>query len=213
MPKQTSTLRQRLRDTAAASMLGAAEKIMIRKGYHRATMQEIAAGAGCAAGTFYLYFKNKEVLLEAIIARHAEALFTAALIEMNKPGDPLEKVRRGALCHLEYLNRHKGFFRLFLTAIPVRQRALRMHLSPRVRARQDEYNRAELAVLRQAQKQGLIRKDIPAALLQEFMETVGISITERFVFEKAKPSVKKQMDLFWGLITRGLGARSRHERA
>jgi AcrR family transcriptional regulator len=213
MAKANSTLRQRLRDAAAETMLDAAEKAMIDKGYERATMHEIAAAAGCATGTFYLYFKNKEVLLEAIIARHANALFSAALAEMDKTANPLEKVRLGVAYHLRYLNTHKGFFQLFLTAIPLRHRALQSQLSPRVRALHDQYNQMELAALQEAQRKNLIRGDMPAELLQEFMEAAGIAIVERFMFAKAKPSVEKQMKILWGLIAGGIGAGSRDERS
>ena len=40
----------------------------LSKGYRSASMQEIAEGAGIAAGNIYNYFKNKEELLTTLIA-------------------------------------------------------------------------------------------------------------------------------------------------
>ncbi|MCX7682001.1 MAG: TetR/AcrR family transcriptional regulator [Anaerolineae bacterium] len=53
-------------------ILEAAAAVLGEKGYERATMKEIAAHAGIAPGTIYLYFKNKRELLLAI----ADALIT-----------------------------------------------------------------------------------------------------------------------------------------
>ena len=50
-------------------ILEAATNVFAKKGYQRATMKEIAARAGIAPGTIYLYFKNKRDLLLAIADR------------------------------------------------------------------------------------------------------------------------------------------------
>lgn len=213
MGKPSNTLRQRLRDATAEALLEAAERAMIKKGYEKATMQEIAAEAGCAAGTFYLYFKNKEVLFEAIIARHGTAMFGAARAALETTDNPLEKIRRGAIEHVRYVHRHKGFFRLLLTAMPMRKHALRSHLSPRIRQQQDDYGHLELQALRAAQKKGQVRKDIPAELLQEFMDAAGMGIVDQFLFGAGKQTVEEQIDIIWGLITGGITGRSCHERS
>ncbi len=212
MAKQ-GTLRQRLRDVTAEAMLEAAERAMVKKGYDKATMAQIAAEAGCATGTFYLYFKNKEELFEAIIARHGKVLFETARAGMETTDDPLEKVRRGAEGHLRYIHQHKPFFRLFLTAMPMRQRTLHAKLSPRVRQQHEDYSQLELEALRAAQKKGQVRRDLPVELLQQFMDAVGINIVEEFLFSNCKRSLDEQMEIIWGLITGGIGARSSHERS
>jgi len=52
-----------------AQILEAAASVFAEKGYQRATMKEIAARAGVAPGTIYLYFKSKRDLLLAIADR------------------------------------------------------------------------------------------------------------------------------------------------
>lgn len=51
----------------------AAEKLISEKGFENVTIQEIAAEAGVAVGTFYTYFKRKEDVVEEI----AHSNFTA----------------------------------------------------------------------------------------------------------------------------------------
>lgn len=48
------------------AILIAARKIFIRDGYRAAKMSDIAAEAGVAAGTLYLYFNSKEALSNAM---------------------------------------------------------------------------------------------------------------------------------------------------
>jgi len=47
-------------------ILAAAVTLFGKKGFHEARIAEIAAGAGVAEGTVYLYFRNKEDLLAAV---------------------------------------------------------------------------------------------------------------------------------------------------
>ncbi|MBX6376949.1 MAG: TetR/AcrR family transcriptional regulator [Clostridia bacterium] len=49
------------------ALLAAARRVFARKGYHGATVRDIAEEAGVATGTFYLYFRNKEASFLALI--------------------------------------------------------------------------------------------------------------------------------------------------
>ena len=50
----------------------------MRQGFDRVTMRDIAAQAGCATGTIYLYFKTKQQVLNVITERHSDALLRQA---------------------------------------------------------------------------------------------------------------------------------------
>jgi len=49
-----------------AAILDAAQAVIARQGYQGAQISRIAAEAGVAAGTVYLYFKNKPDLLVSL---------------------------------------------------------------------------------------------------------------------------------------------------
>lgn len=53
------------RDRTRAQLLDAATKVFAARGFEAAAVQEIAAVAGVANGTFYNYFPTKESILEA----------------------------------------------------------------------------------------------------------------------------------------------------
>jgi AcrR family transcriptional regulator len=202
-------LRQRIRAAAAEAMLDAAEAALIRGGYAATTMQRIAAAAGCAIGTFYLYFRNKEELFQAIVARHAQAMYGIGCRALADAGDPLSRLRGSHAAMLRYTQQHRHFFELFFAALPMRKRGIEQRLSRQTRRHRDQYVRLEQRTLADAQRQGLLRRDLEPELLQEFMDAVCLSMVERFVSSTPPPDFEQQFNVLWGLVTRGIGAEGR----
>ena len=58
---------RRRKDTRPAELLEAALAVFAEKGFAAARMEDIAARAGAAKGTIYLYFPSKEAVFEALV--------------------------------------------------------------------------------------------------------------------------------------------------
>ncbi|MDW6022098.1 TetR/AcrR family transcriptional regulator [Mesorhizobium sp. BAC0120] len=54
--------------------MAAGAELFVEKGFAGTTMTEIAARAGAAIGTLYLFFPTKEALAQAILKEHADHL-------------------------------------------------------------------------------------------------------------------------------------------
>ena len=67
-------------ETRAVALMDAAERLFIAKGIATTSIDDIAAGAQVAKGTFYLYFPSKEALLGALQQRFVDS-FCARLQE------------------------------------------------------------------------------------------------------------------------------------
>lgn len=92
MTVRPKTKRERLAEREEA-IVSAARAIFHDKGMAAARMAEIAAAAGIAEGTLYLYFKNKEALFAAVVTQHWEDLTegaSAVAAEHDAPRDQLE---------------------------------------------------------------------------------------------------------------------------
>ena len=63
------TLKERQRQEREALILQTAEEVLLEKGYHETSIDEIAARVGIAKGTVYLHFPSKEDLVIAIYQR------------------------------------------------------------------------------------------------------------------------------------------------
>jgi TetR/AcrR family transcriptional repressor of nem operon len=74
-------------------ILDAAARVFTDKGPSAATMDEVAAAAGVAKGTVYLYFDSKEQLLSGLGNRYTEELLRRSneLLKGDGPGSFIER--------------------------------------------------------------------------------------------------------------------------
>jgi AcrR family transcriptional regulator len=94
-------------------ILAAARSLLEQRGPEAMTMEEIAAAAGVAKGTVYLYFQSKDHLLQALITRVGENLMQDLEASLVAPGTPPEKLIRIISVLLEYLNRERLLFPIY----------------------------------------------------------------------------------------------------
>ncbi len=63
LPSRSALRRQREKEQRQRTILDAAEKLFVEKGYHKTSITEIADLSEVSVGTVYFHFKNKEDLL------------------------------------------------------------------------------------------------------------------------------------------------------
>jgi TetR/AcrR family transcriptional regulator, fatty acid metabolism regulator protein len=68
------SLKEKQRQEREALILKAAEDVLMEKGYHETSIDEIAARVGIAKGTVYLHFPSKEDLVIAIFEHDMQQL-------------------------------------------------------------------------------------------------------------------------------------------
>ncbi|GAA3663256.1 hypothetical protein GCM10022224_029050 [Nonomuraea antimicrobica] len=75
-----------------AEILDAAELVIAETGYPELTTNQVAARAGVSPGTLYQFFRNKEELLDGLVARYTvdREEFWAARLAAVTPEVPLE---------------------------------------------------------------------------------------------------------------------------
>ncbi|WP_075617182.1 TetR/AcrR family transcriptional regulator [Paenisporosarcina indica] len=91
-----------------------AVKIVNRKGYRRATMEEIAGELLMTKGSLYYYFKNKEDLVfqchEKVLSQATEELES----HLNECISYEEKLRRMIATHIQYAIEEKETFNMII---------------------------------------------------------------------------------------------------
>jgi len=97
-------------------ILQAAIAIFARDGYFPAHISDIAARADVADGTVYLYFKNKEQILMAVIDSAFIPFMEAARGDFSQL-DPRERLHRLAVLHLETLGKNRELAMVFQTQL------------------------------------------------------------------------------------------------
>jgi TetR/AcrR family fatty acid metabolism transcriptional regulator len=85
------------------AILRAAIKTFARNGYFNSKVADIAAAAGVADGTVYLYFKSKDEVLHSIFDRAMGEFLAEGKRQLDPINDPEDRLARIAELHLEKL--------------------------------------------------------------------------------------------------------------
>lgn len=104
-------------------ILAAARSLLEQRGPEAMTMEEIAAAAGVAKGTLYLYFQSKDDLIQALLAQVGENILRDLEAALVAPGTPPEKLIRIVSVLLEYLNRERLLFPMYARELSRGERA------------------------------------------------------------------------------------------
>lgn len=93
-------LKERQRQEREQLILQVAEQVLLEKGYHETSMDEVAARVGVSKGTVYLHFPSKEDLVKAILVRSMDMF----LQEMEKiiASDSTNRAKLEAMLHFMY---------------------------------------------------------------------------------------------------------------
>jgi AcrR family transcriptional regulator len=86
------SLKERQRQEREALILQVAEEVLMERGYHETSIDEIAARVGIAKGTVYLHFPSKEDLVLAIFERDMEQLLQYIDSTMDSTFTAREKI-------------------------------------------------------------------------------------------------------------------------
>jgi AcrR family transcriptional regulator len=187
------------------SIQDAAMRVIARKGISAATMQDIAEEAGVAKGTIYLYFKDRDELVDTTFENSITQLHERIDAAME-PHVTFEAKFRAALKTLfEFFRENREFFRLysaqrFPEGTPHQQRRQQRHCD---RYRDRRRNLAGL--LADAMERGEIRR-MDADRLALFMTEGTNAIVIERVMQENPPSEAHDIDLIVDVLFDGIRA-------
>lgn len=95
-------------------ILEAAYIIFSRKGYHRATVDEIIALADTGKGTVYNYFNNKEQLFFTLIKEISEPFETKLKTVVASHAAPVVKIKKLITLFLEFYVKNADLWRVMM---------------------------------------------------------------------------------------------------
>jgi TetR/AcrR family fatty acid metabolism transcriptional regulator len=115
MPATRRKLKEALEPTRVREIGEAALRVVARKGLEGATMQEIADEAGLAKGTLYLYFESREELVVHVAEAAFAELQPAVAEVLTGEGAVAGRLEAAIRTHVEFFERRRDLFRLFLS--------------------------------------------------------------------------------------------------
>ncbi|HYU26888.1 MAG TPA: TetR/AcrR family transcriptional regulator [Thermoanaerobaculia bacterium] len=191
-------------DFRVQSIQDAAMRVIARKGMASTTMQEIADEAGVAKGTIYLYFRDRDELVEKTFESAMSQLHARvdAALELDLPFAEKLRAMLGAVSG--FFRENREFFRLYISmrfpeGNPQQQRRQKRTCQPQYQTRVQRI--AE--VLREAMDRGEIGVTDPRRLALFIIEGSNAVIIER-VMSETPASADDDVDFLTDTILGGI---------
>jgi AcrR family transcriptional regulator len=185
-----------------AEILETARKVFAKKGFADATMDEIAAAAGLAKGTLYLYFKSKrDVYLKTLQHGIAELLEQVAA-NMQAAEGVRAKIRALIATRVKYADENRDFAKIYLIEF-----SSIIHpgsINKDLRDLQLKQAKAVEQALRDGVESGDIQQlDVEAAAF--IIQDMGRSLITRRLLGWSKKDAEEDIEFLCNLIWRGIG--------
>jgi len=187
-------------------IIGAAERVFARNGYHGSTVEQIAQEAEFAVGTLYNFFKSKEELYEEVLASLVESALALFRERVVGEADPVAAVVALIELRLAFLDEHKGFARVVFQTPMAEHGDASLALPPRCLALIEEAQAAFTRVLERGIAAGVF-VDVGAADLAVCLDGIlNAFIAQWLLHEPQEPlaeRVARLRRIILGLILRG----------
>lgn len=163
-PSRRTRRRQLHQELAREQLLDAAEEVFAAKGYHEATLKEVAALAEFSVGSVYSFFENKDDLFLSIWLRRG-AEFTPGLeAAVGAAPGPLQALHAIVDFEVGFFRDHPHFGRLYLRSAGTTVLSPEIPASADLNANLERAIGVQAEVIRRGQEAGVFRAGDPWSL-------------------------------------------------
>ena len=186
-----------------ARILDAAIKVFAERGFHTATVAEIARAAGVADGTIYLYFKGKDDLLLRLFDEKMTAIVAEQRKELGREKSAPSRLSRFIQLHLELVERNPDLASVLI--VELRQSA--QFIKEADREKLAAYVDLIAEVVREGQASGELTNGISPAVVKRAVFGALDELALGWLLSGRRTSLKKTAAEVAGWFVRGLKAR------
>ena len=188
-----------------SGILEAARKVFAKKGFHEATVDDIAETAGVAKGTVYLYYASKRDLYFAALKFGIAQMYSLLLDELKQVSTPEKKLRVLIATKLAYFDENRDFFKIYyseLGNIPTTHPA---GIDNEFKSLYQEQARLVETILKEGARKKVIRNlrtEQTAFAISDILRGV---VTHR-ILGWSKSRISQDVDFIFDLIWKGIAA-------
>ncbi len=186
--------KQRHRLLRKTDIIRAAEHVFALKGFHKATIQDIARQAQYATGTVYLYFEDKNSLYFSIVVEKIKRLLYILKLKTGQVTGARKKLETAIYESLNFFQKENDFFRILIQEESHWTIRRRMAKSAVTQDRRDFL----ISLIKETQAEGLIRKDLQPRQINDILE--GIITASIFSLLEEEASQAKDLKGMVGTI-------------
>lgn len=171
-------------DSKRSAILDAALQVFSEKGFHPATIDEIAERAGIGKGTVYSYFRSKTELMERLIELSTQAQLESAERRLAGLEKALDQLYALAALEREYLEQQEPFIRFLMTDVG-------SAITPEFRSAMEETRRRLQSivadVIRRGQREGVFKSKIDADVAAIIILSIRAGILHHWHSREPRP--------------------------
>jgi AcrR family transcriptional regulator len=198
MPKTSSPKQQLVAKFRESEILAAARRVFARDGFEAALVDDIAAEAGIAKGTVYLYFKSKADIYTAALREDLEALAEIKRQRLAAAEGLHNKLLAFVTAILEYCDERRDFFRIYL--IESGKPACGQLHHKEISAHKAQQAQMVADLLTKAARTGEIRAVSPERVAILITDAIRGTVERRLLNAKNPPAAddaRSLVDLLW----------------
>ena len=210
-PTTTRREERRLRqqDISRGQLLDAAEEVFGRKGFHEATLKEVAELAEFAVGSVYSFFENKDDLFRQIFVRRGEQFIPQlhAILDDSQTS-PSEQMHALVDFEIGFFRSHPHFGRLYLRYSSATTLSTDREIDIVMQERYEDAMQLQATLFRRGQRSGVLRKGDPEVLARLFSGLISAyqALDPAVVSDDASPKERLPLRELHDMIDRAFGA-------
>jgi AcrR family transcriptional regulator len=173
------TRKEREFQSRRKEIMAAATRLFALKGYHGASMSEIAREAEFSTGSLYNFFQNKEELYFSLLLEKIEALEKEVIAVTTGAGTVEERLRKLVDTIFIFFIRERDFWRIFAEQRTAFETSAKGQFADVIHDKYVSYLGIMIGLMNQGREQGFFREFGPEELALSFL---GILNTFLFIF-------------------------------
>jgi AcrR family transcriptional regulator len=171
------------------AIMRAASEHFARYGFHGVKISRLCESAGVANGTFYIYFKSKKQLYEALLKQVLDEFMLALRSREDDSAPPAELDRGDVELIVDFCSRHRWF-----SLAVFNERALKLNSTTTVLDKLIDQRANGIAA---GQKRGVFRKDMDPRLAAQAEVAVTTELVNSWLSGKTGKSRKEVVEALW----------------
>lgn len=195
--------KERERQRHRREILDAAERIFAHKGYHLATVEEIAEEAEFSVGALYNFFRSKQEMYTQVIEEITHDFWEAFNREVLTKDDPVKAISALIELRLTHFEHHRGFVRVFFETTPGSRLDPSRGLPRHCAELYDQYIESVREIFQRGIREGLFDDVDPFYLTLSLEGTINTFVaywTRREPSEPLAERVRKIKEAFLGRL-------------
>jgi len=185
-------------------ILRSAIKVFARSGFFNSKVADVAREAGVADGTVYLYFKNKDDILVSIFNHVMDEALTLGRERLARVADPVEKLRRIVVAHLDLIGRNRDLAVVFQIELRSSTKFMEQFSATKV----TEYLDMIRMVIEEGQAMGVFRSGLSTKIMAKVLFGALDEMATNWVLSHKRYNLVSTADSVIDIFMNGITARS-----